>query len=124
MKQNLTLVVTNVRKVNNIKGAKAGVYRASVADGKARYTTDVIFHESAETEVKKKTGPGKSYIMKLIDTCVYDKAKHVIGIIDFEILGEINFDMKSYTHISEAYLLQLRGVRGVSTPTRMKHSFL
>ena len=123
-KQNLTLVVTNVRKVNNIKGAKAGVYRASVADGKEIYTTNVIFHESAETEVKKKTGPGKSYIMKLIDTCVYDKAKHVIGIIDFEILGEINFDMKSYTHISEAYLLQLRGVRGVSTPTRMKHSFL
>ena len=33
-KQNLTFVVTNVRKVNNIKGAKAGVYRASVADGK------------------------------------------------------------------------------------------
>lgn len=75
----------------------SGVYRASVADGKERYTTKVIFHESAEPEVKKKTGPGKSYIMKPIDTCVYEKAKHVIGIIDFEILGEINFDMKSYT---------------------------
>ena len=31
-KQDLTLVVTYIRKVNNIKGAKDGVYRASVAD--------------------------------------------------------------------------------------------
>ena len=72
MKQNLTLVVTNVRKVNNIKGAKAGVYRASVADGKERNTTNVIFYESAEAEVKRKIGPGKSYIMKLIDASVYE----------------------------------------------------
>ena len=68
-KQNITLVVTNVRKVNNTKGAKAGVYRISVANGKEKYTTNIIFSESAEAEVKKNTGPGKSYIMKLIDTC-------------------------------------------------------
>ena len=117
-------MVTNIRKVYTIKGAKAGVYRDSVADGKEGFTTNIIINESAEPKVKKKTVPRKRYIMKLITTYVYGKDKHVICIVDLEILGEINFYMKSYTHISEAYLLHLRGFRGVSTPTRQKHSFL
>ena len=78
-------MVTNIRKVYTIKGAKAGFYRDSVADGKERFTTNAIINESAEPKVKKKTGPGKSYIMKLITTYVYDKVRHVICIVDFEI---------------------------------------
>ena len=73
--------------------------------------------------VSKEFSSSKSYVINITDVAIFDKAPHVVEIVDWRNIG----DKTALHKVSEKLLLKLRGVGKeytVATPTRQKEGFM
>ena len=88
-KQGCKLAVLEIREVYDILGSGAlGVFRVTVQDDN-NYATNLLFDNSFKKRVIDELSPGTIYAMEIVKTKIFTKAKHMVRILDWKVIGTL-----------------------------------